>query len=63
MLGEGTRRAYLKVREAVAPLVKDRTLDRDIRTLRRLLEDHALIESLARDLDLKFIVALGPIES
>jgi histidine ammonia-lyase len=37
-LGEGTRRAYLTVREAAATMVRDRALDGDIRAARRLVE-------------------------
>lgn len=42
-LGEGTRRAYLKIREIVPPLLADdRTLDGDIRAVRRAVERNAL---------------------
>ena len=37
-LGEGTRRAYLLVRELVPPLLADRTLDEDIRAVRAAVE-------------------------
>ena len=37
-LGEGTRRAYLLVRDLVPPLLADRTLDEDIRAVRAAVE-------------------------
>lgn len=37
-LGEGTRRAYLEVRELAPPMLTDRTLDGDIRAVRRWIE-------------------------
>ena len=37
-LGEGTRRAYLAVRELAAPMLVDRTLDEDIRAVRAAVE-------------------------
>ncbi len=42
-LGEGTGRTYLGVRELVAPLLADRTLDADIRSLRSAIEANALL--------------------
>lgn len=42
-LGKGTRRVYLDVREAVAPLLTDRTLDGDIRAIRKVIEGITLI--------------------
>lgn len=42
-LGEGTRRAYLKVRELAPPmLADDRTLEEDIRVVREAVERNAL---------------------
>ena len=41
-LGKGTGAAYLAIRERVAPLVEDRTLDEDVRQIRRALEDGSL---------------------
>jgi hypothetical protein len=37
-LGEGTRRAYLAVRELAGPMLVDRTLDEDIRAVRAAVE-------------------------
>lgn len=37
-LGEGTRRAYLRVRELAPPMLTDRTLDEDIRSVRAAVE-------------------------
>jgi histidine ammonia-lyase len=37
-LGEGTRRLYLRVRELVPPMLGDRTLDGDIRAVKREIE-------------------------
>ncbi len=37
-LGEGTRRAYLAVRELAGPMLADRTLDEDIRAVRAAVE-------------------------
>ena len=37
-LGQGTRRAYLKVRELAPPMLTDRTLDGDIRAVRAGIE-------------------------
>jgi histidine ammonia-lyase len=37
-LGEGTRRAYLHVREQAPPMLTDRTLDEDIRNVRAAVE-------------------------
>lgn len=37
-LGEGTRRAYLKIREVAPPMLADKTLDGEIRVVRRILE-------------------------
>jgi histidine ammonia-lyase len=37
-LGEGTRRAYLLVRELAPPMLADRTLDEDIRAVRAAVE-------------------------
>jgi histidine ammonia-lyase len=37
-LGEGTRRAYLAVRELAGPMLHDRTLDEDIRAVREAVE-------------------------
>jgi histidine ammonia-lyase len=39
-LGEGTRRAWLQVRELAPPMLKDRTLDGDIRAVRAAVETH-----------------------
>jgi histidine ammonia-lyase len=37
-LGEGTRRAYLRTRERVQPMLTDRTLDEDVRAVRAAVE-------------------------
>jgi histidine ammonia-lyase len=37
-LGEGTRRAYLRVRDLAPPMLTDRTLDEDIRSVRAAVE-------------------------
>jgi hypothetical protein len=37
-LGEGTRRAYLLVRDLAPPMLTDRTLDEDIRSVRAAVE-------------------------
>lgn len=37
-LGDGTRRAYLHVREQTPPMLTDRTLDEDIRAVRAVVE-------------------------
>ncbi|HET9227031.1 MAG TPA: aromatic amino acid lyase, partial [Thermoanaerobaculia bacterium] len=37
-LGEGTRRLYLRVRELAEPMLGDRTLDQDIRAVKREIE-------------------------
>ncbi len=37
-LGEGTRRAYLRVRELAPPMLSDRALDGDIRAVRGAIE-------------------------
>ena len=37
-LGKGTGRAYLKIREVAPPMLTDKTLDGEIRAVRRLLE-------------------------
>ncbi len=43
-LGEGTRRAYLKIRQLATPLLADdRTLDGDIRSVRAAVERNALV--------------------
>jgi histidine ammonia-lyase len=43
-LGEGTRRAYLKIRQLAPPLLADdRTLDGDIRSVRAAVERNALV--------------------
>jgi histidine ammonia-lyase len=43
-LGEGTRRAYLKIRELTPPLLgDDRTLDGDIRAVRSAVERNELV--------------------
>ncbi|HEY9422586.1 MAG TPA: aromatic amino acid ammonia-lyase, partial [Thermoanaerobaculia bacterium] len=41
-LGEGTRRAYLRIRELVPTMLADKTLDGDVRAVRRALEDETL---------------------
>jgi histidine ammonia-lyase len=38
-LGEGTRRLYLRVRDLVSPMLGDRTLDQDIRAVKREIEE------------------------
>jgi hypothetical protein len=38
-LGEGTRRAYLAIRELARPMLVDRTLDGDIRAVRLAVEE------------------------
>ncbi|HWM91069.1 MAG TPA: histidine ammonia-lyase [Thermoanaerobaculia bacterium] len=40
-LGEGTRRFYLRVRELAPPMLGDRTLDGDIRAVKRAIESGA----------------------
>jgi histidine ammonia-lyase len=40
-LGEGTRHAYLAVRELAGPMLVDRTLDEDIRAVRAAVEGGA----------------------
>lgn len=46
-LGSGTRRAYLQVREAAPPMLTDRTLDGDIRAVRRGVEEGAFLAASA----------------
>lgn len=46
-LGEGTRRAYLKVRELAATVLADRTLDGDIGAVRRAVEEGAFLTASA----------------
>lgn len=46
-LGAGTRRAYLQVREAAGPMLADRTLDGDIRAVRKGVEDGAFLAASA----------------
>ncbi|HSN86666.1 MAG TPA: hypothetical protein VL025_07900, partial [Thermoanaerobaculia bacterium] len=41
-LGQGTRRAYRRVRELAPPMLTDRTLDGDIRSVRAGIEGGSL---------------------
>ncbi len=66
-LGRGTGAAYLAIRQAAEPMLADRTLDGDIRNLRRLLEystadsGSSLIRAVEQGLGSKLrrIAALG----
>lgn len=49
-LGRGTNRAYLRIRELVTPLIKDRPLDEDIRRLRETIEDGSFVLGLEHEL-------------
>lgn len=42
-LGEGTRRAYLRVRDLAPPLLTDRTLEREVRAVRGAIETNVLL--------------------
>jgi histidine ammonia-lyase len=42
-LGEGTRRAYLRVRELVPPLLTDRYLEPEVRAVRGAIETNSLV--------------------
>lgn len=44
-LGEGTRRLYLRVRELVEPMLGDRTLDQDIRAVKREIEAGGILSA------------------
>ncbi len=49
-LGEGTRRAYLAVRDLAGPMLADRTLDEDIRAVRAAVEGLAPLDTPRRPL-------------
>ncbi len=61
-LGRGTGVAYLAVRAAAPPMLTDRTLDGDIRSVRSLVESRALLETVQDRLEggLRPISALRP---
>lgn len=45
-LGAGTRAAYLAVRTVAEPMLADRVLERDIRAVRRIVENGTLLEAV-----------------
>ncbi len=45
-LGVGTRAAYLYVRSLAEPIIEDRSLDEDIRLMRRAIEDGSFVQSM-----------------
>jgi histidine ammonia-lyase len=44
--GKGTRAAYMKIREKVAPLKEDRSLTRNIRAIVRMIVDSSILNSV-----------------
>jgi histidine ammonia-lyase len=43
-LGKGTKKAYMKIRETVAPIKEDRPLNPDIEKLKVLVKDGILLK-------------------
>jgi histidine ammonia-lyase len=50
MLGIGTGAAYRAVRALVEPVIRDRQLDGDIRSIRRILEDGSFVRDVEKSL-------------
>lgn len=61
-LCEGTGAAYLKIRDVANSMFEDRTLDADVREVRKIVADGSLLESVNRKLKhpMREITALQP---
>ena len=58
-LAAGTRAAYLRIREVIEPLTKDRVLEADIRAIRRTLADDSLLRACSRALRTSHLLDLA----